>query len=1053
VKPTPQQQRVIDAPLVGPHLVDAGAGSGKTFTLVERAAALVESGALEPGNLVVVTFTRAAATDIAGRLEERFAKYRGAGRPTCGTFHQIAASLLREFSYEIGSSPDLRVVDDARARGVFKTTFADLLAGRLAVDTSALPILDRMPVLERNLAGIALRLKNTGTSVDRFEREALAAADALEHLPFGAIIKFTPTGRLAGGKEWPKPNPPLEPAERAAEAERERSNVRAVAALFRRFDALLAAENLLTYGDVLTRAIAMLRAHPAIVATLRARWLHALVDEFQDTNPMQVAFLKALFGEDLRPVLVVGDVRQAIYAFNGADPNGIVAFRDMPGCSPYPLSENRRSYKEILEVAHHALAEANAIPSHLHTPLTAERGAAADRAVRVQLFRDDRSSEREAEAVARMARSLVDDGASPKSIAVLMRSRTKAPLFARALRQVGLAVQLHGGAGFFGAAEIREVVAWLQLVEQPDDVPSLVVALQSAAIGLGDGALAHVAANRELAHAALVASLDALSPEERVRVERFRAIARVAATLADVPLADAVRTIVFESGAEVARLGGDAGDLDQARANLDKFVRLAADFAQDRPTARIADFLVELEERAELDDDEAEAELEGERVAIMTVHASKGLEWKHVFVANVSPQSFPLRGAGGRETVVKFDEGRRALAFAHAVDGRTPLRWLLASLDVDDTDGRLLDTPKDDSEEHRLFYVALTRARDVVYVTGRLSGIQKTPSPCLESVRGWHTNRGLDPKLALLFGEEPALPVALTLPAIERLDLAETLRRLGAQIERAALPPAAADRRGTLSYTAIALNEACPRRSRYHYVFGLPDLRDEAAPLPPEDDGREQARFDPARFGRVVHLVLEAIALARIAEREPQIESYLDDALAAENCSGDVTLRAQAQRAVASASAALSEFSPLAAEERFDVEIDGVALGGYIDLVARDSRGRLAVIDYKTGTTPGEHYAEQFALYLHAAGLRYREAADTLLLRIGGESSTFETIEPASPATLAKAIAAASSMASDEPRPGPQCSGCPYAHDVCDAAPVAESYSCVLEFDFDMKAV
>ena len=395
----------------------------------------------------------------------------------------------------------------------------------------------------------------------------MLAADALERLPFGGLEKYGARERILSG--WPKPNPPLTVEERADEAARERRNVRAVAALFQRFDELLAAEHLLTYGDALTlamRCCARTRASPRRCAIAGGtRWsMNSRILIRSRSNSSRLFSAKTCANSP-----VVGDVRQAIFAFNGADPEGIVRFRERTNCQRHPLSENRRSLKAILDVAHRALAIADAVPAALHTELTANRGGADSPAVRVQLFTGPDGLEREADAVARTARNLVDGGASPRSIAVLMRSRSKAALFAAALRRYGLAVQLHGGAGFFDAPEVREVVAWLRLVETPDDSKYLVLALQSAAIALGDGVVAELARSRELARAALAGPLDTFSPDERARLERFRAIARIVARLADVPLADAVRTIVLESGAEVARLGGDQGALDQVRANLD----------------------------------------------------------------------------------------------------------------------------------------------------------------------------------------------------------------------------------------------------------------------------------------------------------------------------------------------------------------------------------------------------------------------------------------------------------------------------------------------------
>jgi hypothetical protein len=277
--------------------------------------------------------------------------------------------------------------------------------------------------------------------------------------------------------------------------------------------------------------------------------------------------------------------------------------------------------------------------------------------------------------------------------------------------------------------------------------------------------------------------------------------------------------------------------------------------------------------------------------------------------------------------------------------------------------------------------------------------------------------------------------LALPLPAPTPPIASEIVARLEAQLRREAAEPEPAQRRGTLSYTAIALNGECPRRSRYHYVLGLPDLTDEAPPPAPEDERREPARRDPARFGRIVHLVLEAIALARIAGDVPTIDAYLDAAMDEEDCALDGALRGDARRAVDAALPLLATLTPVTAEQRFDIAIDGVSLGGYIDLLARDAEGRLTIVDYKTGSTPSDHYALQFALYGRAIAAEYPEPAVTQLLRISTEHAALEDVTPACDDELARAIEAARTMDSDEPRPGARCRTCIYAFDVCDAAP------------------
>ena len=1027
---TDEQRAVVDADLIGPRLVDAGAGTGKTFTLVQRAAALVRRGTLCADELLVVTFTKAAASEIADRLERELGPddHR---RPTCGTFHAIASDLLRAYAYDGGTSPDMRVIDDGRARGLFARAFADLIAGRLNVDLSAFPLLDRPKALERSLARMGLDLKSNGTNVSAFFARARDAASELEEISFGTVTSLQQNGvkPYAG---WPKPDPARTDAERRDEAARERCNVDVVEALFAHFQALLDREHLLTFGDVIIRATAMLRERPAITAALRARWKHAIVDEFQDTNEGQIAFLKALFGEKLTPVLVVGDVRQAIYEFNGARPEGIVEFRNFAR-ECLPLGTNRRSLQPILDAAYASLRSLGGVAEDLNAPLRAHRGDSEPTCVRLELFEGADALENEAACVAETIATLVARGVAPSDCAILLRARTRAGIFADALRARGLAVRLVGGVGFFDAPEIREVVAWLSLASDPTDAFAALAALQSASIGLGDGAVALLARGRDLARGAL---LDAVPPElsadERERLERFRRIARVVCDLVGVPLVVAVRSVIDAAGIEISRVA-EPDRLDQIRANLDKFVRTAVDFASDRPLARIVDLVAELRERDELELDLPIAELEGDRISVLTIHGAKGLEWQHVFVADVTSQIFPLQNNDAREKVAEFDADSGALALKHGVDGRPTLRWFLTANPHDASGNLVKKTVTASNEEYRLLYVALTRARDAVYVSGRKRG-KNTISKCFTAVKSWVEERALpidEHRLSALHGGARAPgSVPLSEPEIP------FSRELAARIERTVNRPVSSPtRRGALSYTAMELFDRCPRRARFHYVFGLPDLSDEA-PLAFDvgsgdaatGDARESR--DPARYGRVIHYALETLANARLGSIVASIDDALSAAFAIEGWSPSDALNEKARVAVVAASNALAALTPIAAERKFDVTIDSVALGGYIDLLARDAHGNPVIVDYKTGRTKAEHYEIQFALYAHAVHEEYPNAA-TRILRITHDGVALEPVVPASFERLRETVTRASTMESDEPRRGDQCAYCPYVNDAC----------------------
>jgi superfamily I DNA/RNA helicase/RecB family exonuclease len=975
----------------------------------------------------VITFTHSAASEIAERLDRELDPASN-DRPACGTFHGIAGALLREFAYDAGTSPEIRQIDDGRARGVFHRAFADLLAGRLDVDLSAFPLLERTQVLERSLATMAIRLKSDGIAfADAFDR-ARAATRYLETITFDAINKVLGNGTYSTAQGWPVPTPPRTSDERKREAINERKNITVVAALFEKFDRLLDEEHLVLYGDVIGRATHMIRSHAAIGDTLRKRWKHAIVDEFQDTSAGQIEFLKAIFGDDLVPLLAVGDVRQSIFEFGGARPDNIIEFRKLARRS-LPLTENRRSVQPILEVAWHTLDFLDGVSKELNTKLSAQRGDCDPSCVRLGLFGGPDALQQEATCIAGAIAELVANGVPPRRCAVLLRAGIRAGIFAQALLERGIAVQLFGGAGFFTAPEIREVIAWLRIASDPTDAYAVTAALQSAAIGLSDGALAHLAREKQLARAALLGEIPAeFARDERERLERFRRIAHIVSRLTAAPLVDAVQSVILASGAEVARIANVESAM-QVRANLEKFTAVAADFAKDRPLAVVTDLVAELDEREAFELDLPIAEIEGDRVAIMTIHKAKGLEWDHVFVADVKPGIFPGQ-ARGNDDVAVFDPKTGALALKHGIDGRPTLRWWLTKKDHDSSGHFIEADEASKAEEFRLLYVALTRARDCVYLTARESRYGKA-STCYTAVENWATGKSgsLDPHLIAGASGSSVLSRVPADPGTQlSLDLWSRLERAAAHDDRPA------ERLGTLSYTAMEAYERCPRRARYHYVYGLPEFSDEAPPQSTEVDGepRPEAR-NPARYGRVIHRVLEWIARDRLAGASRPIATLLGEVIEEEEWAPSAAERDRALAAIRFASEYLADYEPLAVEQRFDVTLDGVALGGYIDLIARDPNGAPVLIDYKTGRTAGEHYDLQFALYAYAVREKYSDV-QTRLLRISDDGAAFEAIVPASFDRLRDGIARASVMA-DEPRPGDQCRYCPYAHNPCDAAP------------------
>ena len=1022
---TREQRAIVDAPLAGPSIVNAGAGTGKTYTLVRRAVRLVESKVLTPRELLVVTFTNKAANEIAERLAIAFEGIGVFELPTCGTFHAIAASLLREFAYETGDSPDLRAIDDARARGVFRGAYEELLAGKLGVGVSALPVLDREDVLIRDLASLAFVLKNEGTTIDQFEREALAAVPELRSLPFGQL--YTLGKKPAGARLQPAPDPGRTAADLSAEADREERNVWAVGALLRRFDELLAEGGVLTYGDLLGRAIAMLKRNPAIAERVRRRWRHALVDEFQDTNPQQLAFVRAIFGNELIPVMAVGDARQAIYEWNGADPLGILRLAEASGTKTFSLTRNRRSFQEILNAAHDVLPAAG--PGAAEAALVAEKGRSEHIAIRHATFAVGANvaecRETESRAIAAEIAGLVAAGEKPSDIAILLRSRPAARVYALALRDRGIASRTHGGVGFFDAPEIVDAIAWFRLALDPANRHALTRVLESPVVGLSDGSIAELYASTPPPASILAAATPAsLATEEAGRIERVRSILAMLGPALGLPLPEAVRTILRETAADAAQVAAHPNAAAQIRANVAKLISLAEGLAHDLPLARLSELVAEIDERALLEDDEPEAELGGDEVAIMTIHAAKGLEWNHVFVANVSPSTFP-NNRGARESVVMRDPTTKALAFSYGVDGKKPFRWHLRE-SHDARTGQRIKVEPDISEERRLFYVALTRAKSCVWI----SGVARTStSKFLDDVHD-HVGR---------FGTGAPFPHPDAASAgdrtlVDRCSMTATASRAIDMLQARLLrqPSLFEPWRGTLSYTAIAQHEMCPRLARYRYALHVPDFRESPdIELPDADDTDGASRkIDAATYGNIVHRVLEMIASETIAKRPYDRSELVDAALREFESEGDVPLRARIVTATERAIEALAGYEPVAAEEAFDATIAGASVGGFIDLIARDATGTVWIVDYKTGRLPDSAYALQLALYRMALRTRY-PGARLAILRIADDAVRFVEPEAPTESEVERVVVDAASMDRDEPRTGPQCRDCAYAGPLC----------------------
>ncbi|HEX6937411.1 MAG TPA: ATP-dependent DNA helicase [Actinomycetes bacterium] len=750
--PTPEQAEAVAAPL-RPHVVVAGAGSGKTQTMGLRVVWLVANGLVEPHRVLGLTFTRKAAAELGERvrrmlrrlqhahaerpfLREEVAAALRTGEPTVTTYHSYAAALVGEHALRIGLEPDTRLVGEA-ASWQYAAQVVETYDGAMdAVDRAVSTVVGDVLTLAGELAE-HLR--------DPAEIAALTARvrARLEALP-----------RAAGQKSRGQPAP-------VAELLRTIDARLALLPLVERYTAHKRARGAMDYGDQVAVAARIARDHPEVADIERGRFAAVLLDEYQDTGEAQRVLLTSLFGRG-HAVTAVGDPRQSIYGWRGASAGNLERFgsdfagEDTAGSSG--LTVSFRNGEQILGAAN-LVARGVPVRGLVDAPL--RPGPGREGAGQVVVALHDTVADEARWIADRVAALGADSGGRLPwgEIAVLARKRSHFPRLEAELRARSVPCEVVGLGGLLSRPEVVDVVSTLRVLADPAAGGALVRLLAGPRWRLGPRDLdalgrraRRIAVARGLRPVAdggenvadeveagepdydavdersLVDALDDPGPAADYSIEGHRRVVQLRDELRRLrrmtasSLPDLVMAVVRALDLDVelaSRPGVRAGE---GLLDVERLVEVAEEFVASGEDPGLVAFLAYLDTAKEREDGLAVevAEPDGERVQLMTVHAAKGLEWDAVFVAGLTKSVFPVEG----RPVADWSRQLATLPFPLRGDrDELPvLDWQAATDQAEAKDE--LESFRDACkargalEERRLAYVAVTRARAVLACSG-----------------------------------------------------------------------------------------------------------------------------------------------------------------------------------------------------------------------------------------------------------------------------------------------------------------------------------------------
>ena len=644
-----EAQRAAVEYIDGPSLVIAGAGSGKTRVLTYKIAYLLSQG-IKPWSIMALTFTNKAARE----MKERIGKLVGndlAQHLYMGTFHSIFSRILRAEAEHIGFNNNFTIYDESDSRSLIKA------------------IVKEMGLDDKKYKPAAVHAKIS------MAKNNLMSAAAYE-------------------------------SDAAIFEQNKRAQMPEVGKIFVAYVQRCKQANAMDFDDLLTLTYQLFREHEDIRHKYAARFDYVLVDEYQDTNHVQMSIVMQLCQEKQR-VCAVGDDSQSIYSFRGANIDNILNYqRQFQGTRLFKLEQNYRSTQTIVEAA-------NSLIKHNRNQIPKDVFSENAKGEKIQ-YKPAYSDKEEAAIVAKdVKRIRREDGCQYSDFAILYRTNAQSRSFEEEFRKQGIPYRIYGGLSFYQRKEIKDIIAYFRLVANPDDEEAIKRIINYPARGIGATTVLKIA---DCAHQNQVSFWEVIGAPERYglavnkgtmnKLETFRLLISSfierAQTTDVYELGDA---IIKESGISQDIMSGkDADDLARQE-NLEEFLSGMSAFVDERrEEGRFDELFLQdyLQDVALLTDADSDGDKDEPRVSLMTVHAAKGLEFPTVFVVGLEENIFPspLSAVSLRE----LEEERRLLYVAitraekHCILTNAKNRWRYGKMEfdnpsrfIDEIDGKLID--------------------------------------------------------------------------------------------------------------------------------------------------------------------------------------------------------------------------------------------------------------------------------------------------------------------------------------------------------------------------